>query len=184
MNKIKVLILLIVVLILGCKSHKLSDKTLDCKLTSREVSESKSKLFNDKTNGLREKAYKKFFSDSKNNHSDGLIIIELFFHRYSDFDNLIAEIYFYEGGNKINKFIIEGGKLLFNEELISNEETIEIILDLIKNQEFKQLKHMHKNINYSLSQPGVVYVSILDADLQIIRCLKFEEFMYSKDTIF
>lgn len=131
----------------------------------------------------RKKILNKYFKDA-NFINKQIIVIEIFSYPNGNFDILNNETFIYVGGKIYRAYFLNFGDSNvvkdFTDKLsLNNKKTNELILELLDKGEFEKLSQLHKKVQYSVSDGGIIFVTFLDKNLNVLQGFMFNEFMVS-----
>ncbi len=129
----------------------------------------------------RKKILNKYFKDS-NFKNKQITVIEIFRYPNGNFDILNNITFIYVGDKiyKIYSLIFDDDKIvkdITDELLLDRIKTNELILEMLDKREFEKLNQLHKKVEYSINDMGVIFVTFMDKNTNVSEGYMFFEFI-------
>ncbi|WP_019037754.1 hypothetical protein [Psychroflexus tropicus] len=126
-----------------------------------------------------------FYNKNNKNIDSDFVIIEYFRYPNGNFDALNTEIFFYQNDTLTKAYYLKSDRKskiedITNELAIDTKKTNDLILELLDKDEYEELKQLYKKTEYAVSDAGIIYVTFLDKNLNVLNGYMFNEFMVNE----
>jgi hypothetical protein len=116
---------------------------------------------------------------------DSIIVIEYSRYYNGNFDILNTKTFFYQNNRLIKAYYLQSDKKskienITDELAADTKKTNKFILELLAKGQYEELKQLHKKTEYAVSDSGIIYVTFLDKDLNVLQGYMFNEFMVNE----
>ena len=174
-------ILILALILVGCKSD-------DVKRINDFYRDKYPKINSYKFTSHKEKARSKllhFYNKESKKNNSGFAMIEYFRYPNGNFDELNTETFFYENDSLVKAYYLKSDKKtkvenITNELAIDTKKTNDLILELLVKGKYEKLSQLHKESEYAVSDAGLIYVTFLDKNLDVLQGYMFNEFMVNE----
>jgi len=165
-------ILILALILVGCKS-------VDVKRINDFYRDKYPKINSYKFTSHKEKARSKllhFYNKESKKNNSGFAMIEYFRYPNGNFDenDSLVKAYYLKSDKKTK---VEN---ITNELAIDTKKTNDLILELLVKGKYEKLSQLHKESEYAVSDAGLIYVTFLDKNLDVLQGYMFNEFMVNE----
>lgn len=126
-----------------------------------------------------------FYNKENKKNDNDFVVIEYFRYPNGDFDMLNTEIFFYQSDTLTKAYYLKSNRKskiedITNELAIEIKKTNDLILELLVKGEYEKLSKLHKKSEYAVSDTGLIYVTFLDKNYNVLQGYMFNEFIVNE----